>query len=453
MPPPPTDVSTQVIEPTGRLELDGVDVVVVEGPDRGVSRRLGPGGMRVGTGAASDLPLTDRTVSRLHCLLQFVGKTIRVSDSGSTNGTFVDGVRVFAAELAAGARLKVGETVLSVSPSGGERVQVELSARHRFGDVIGASPEMRRLYSILEKVAPTDSSVLIQGETGTGKELVARGIHDGSPRAKAPFVVVDCGSIAENLIESELFGHVRGAFSGAVSDRRGLVEEASGGTLFLDEIGELPPALQPRLLRVIETFEVRRVGGNTSKRVDVRIVAATNRPLAPSVNDGSFREDLYYRLAVVELHLPPLRARREDIPLLAEHFFRRYAGDKEPLPPELLSSLKSRAWPGNVRELRNYMERSVSLGYSAQGGTNATNAAAALPADPAAPVVPIHLPLKDARAAWTEQFELVYVKALLAKAEGNVTRAAELAGINRRSLQRLIVSLGIREPTERVDEE
>ena len=313
---------------------------------------------------------------------------------------------------------------------------------------------MRRLYSILEKVAPTDSSVLIQGETGTGKELVARGIHDGSPRAKAPFVVVDCGSIAENLIESELFGHVRGAFSGAVSDRRGLVEEASGGTLFLDEIGELPPALQPRLLRVIETFEVRRVGGNTSKRVDVRIVAATNRPLAPSVNDGSFREDLYYRLAVVELHLPPLRARREDIPLLAEHFFRRYAGDKEPLPPELLSSLKSRAWPGNVRELRNYMERSVSLGYSAQGGgTNAANAAAALPADPAAPVVPIHLPLKDARAAWTEQFELVYVKALLAKAEGNVTRAAELAGINRRSLQRLIVSLGIREPTERVDEE
>jgi DNA-binding NtrC family response regulator len=254
-------------------------------------------------------------------------------------------------------------------------------------------------------------------------------------------VVVDCGAIAENLIESELFGHVRGAFSGAVNDRRGLVEEADGGTLFLDEIGELPPSLQPRLLRVIETLEVRRVGANTSRRVDVRVVAATNRSLAQRVNEGSFREDLYYRLAVVELRLPPLRARREDIPLLAQHFFRRYAGDREPVPPELLSSLASRAWPGNVRELRNYVERSVSLGVAAASGSGP-------PAAAAEPTVPIHLPLKDARAAWTEQFELIYVKALLAKTEGNVTRAAELAGINRRSLQRLIASLGIRDPAE-----
>ena len=446
----PADVSTQVLSPTGRLELPSLEIVVVDGPDRGLARRLGPGGMRIGTGAASDLLLTDRTVSRLHCELRSIDGSIRILDSGSTNGTFVDGVRVYVAELAAGASIRLGETVLSVNPVG-ERLTIELSARHRFGDVIGASAEMRRLYGILEKVAPTDSSVLIQGETGTGKELVARGIHDASPRARFPFVVVDCGAIAENLIESELFGHVRGAFSGAVSDRRGLVEEANGGTLFLDEIGELPPSLQPRLLRVIETFEVRRVGGNTSRRVDVRIVAATNRALAPSVNEGSFREDLYYRLAVVELHLPPLRARREDIPLLAEHFFRRYAGTQGPLPPELLSSLASRAWPGNVRELRNYMERSVSLGYAASAATAGADVAQApAPAAPpgSEPVVPIHLPLKDARAAWTEQFELLYVKALLAKTEGNVTRAAELAGINRRSLQRLVASLGIREASE-----
>jgi transcriptional regulator with PAS, ATPase and Fis domain len=406
------------------------------------------------------------------------------------------------------APIRLRESILAVSPAG-ERLSVELSARHRFGDVIGASIEMRRLYGILERVAPTDSSVLIQGETGTGKELVARAVHDASPRARQPFVVVDCGAIAENLIESELFGHVRGAFSGAVGDRRGLLEEADGGTLFLDEIGELPPALQPRLLRVLETFEVRRVGSNTSRRVDVRVVAATNRPLAHAINAGTFREDLYYRLAVVELELPPLRARREDIALLAEVFFRRYAGDKEPLPPQLLSSLTSRAWPGNVRELRNYIERSVSMGVSAIGGGGRSGAAApdvaavdvaGLPgpsglsgmtdgraaaggaagagaaaasggagrgagpaagvaggagalrssgtADALAPVVPIHLPLKDARAAWTEQFELVYVKALLGKTEGNVTRAAELAGINRRSLQRLIASLGIREPVE-----
>jgi transcriptional regulator with PAS, ATPase and Fis domain len=321
-----------------------------------------------------------------------------------------------------------------------ERAVVELSPRHRFGDVVGKSPEMRRLYGILEKVAPTDSSVLIQGETGTGKELLARAIHDASKRAKQPFVVVDCGAIAENLIESELFGHVRGAFSGAVSDRRGLCEEANGGTLFLDEIGELPPALQPRLLRVIESLEVRRVGSNAPKRVDVRIVAATNRPLAHSINDGTFREDLYYRLAVVELHLPPLRARREDIPLLAEHFFRRYAGPDEPLPAALVSSLTSRAWPGNVRELRNYVERSVSMGHAAAAGLPPP-----APTDEVEPIVPVHLPLKDARAAWTEKFELLYVKALLAKTEGNVTRAAELAGINRRSLQRLIASLGIRQ--------
>ena len=439
-----TDVSTQVIEHPGRLEVPSVDIRVVEGPDRGLQRRLGATGIRIGTGAASDLQLTDRTVSRFHCDLRTVGGALQIVDSGSTNGTFVDGVRILAAELAPGARVRLGETTLAITPAG-ERCSVELSARHRFGEVIGASVEMRRMYGVLEKVAPTDASVLIQGETGTGKELVARAIHDASARARGPFIVVDCGAIAENLIESELFGHVRGAFSGAVADRRGLVEEADGGTLFLDEIGELPSSLQPRLLRVLEALEVRRVGGNTSRKVDVRVVAATNRPLAQSVNDGSFREDLYYRLAVVEIVLPPLRARREDIALLAEHFFRRYAGEKEPLPPAFLSSLTSRAWPGNVRELRNYIERSVSLGQASDGG------GASARVEPAAggqPVVPIHLPLKDARAAWTEQFELLYVKALLAKTQGNVTRAAELAGINRRSLQRLIASLGIREPAE-----
>jgi transcriptional regulator with PAS, ATPase and Fis domain len=432
------DVTTQVRKGEGRLELPTVEIRVMEGPDRGLARRLTDGGLRIGTGAASDLKLTDRTVSRLHCELRNVDGAVHIVDSGSTNGTYVDGVRVHSAEVAPGARVRLGETVLGIS--GGEgHYTVELSPRHRFGDVIGCSAEMRRLFSILEKIAPTDSSVLIQGETGTGKELLARAVHDASKRAKQPFIVVDCGAIAESLIESELFGHVRGAFSGAVSDRRGLVEEAHGGTLFLDEIGELPPALQPRLLRLIESFEVRRVGSNSSRRVDVRFIAATNRPLAHSINDGSFREDLYYRLAVVELQLPPLRARRDDIALLAEHFFHRYAGAEAPLPPDLVASLASRAWPGNVRELRNFIERSVSLGYS----STASHAAAPSPGAPGAveAIVPIHLPLKDARAAWTEQFELLYVKALLAKTEGNVTRAAELAGINRRSLQRLIASL------------
>ncbi len=439
--------TTQVLEHDDTLAVPAVEIQVVDGRDRGATCRLGPTRTRIGTGATSDLPLTDPTVSRLHCELRAAGRSVRIVDSGSTNGTFVDGVRVRDAELSLGARVRIGETVLAVD-GGGAPLNIELSPRHRFGQAIGASVEMRHLYGILERVAPTDTSVLIQGETGTGKELIARAIHDASPRSGAPFVVVDCGAIVENLIEGELFGHVRGAFSGAVSERRGLFEEAHGGTLFLDEIGELPPALQPRLLRAIESLEVRPVGGNTSRSIDVRVVAATNRPLARNVNDGTFREDLYYRLAVVELHLPPLRARREDIPLLAEHFFRRYAGDGVPVPPALLSSIASRAWPGNVRELRNYVERSVSLGVAAAGG-----AAPVRPTADDTPVVPVHLPLKDARAAWTEQFESIYVRTLLARTGGNVTRAAEMAGVNRRSLQRLMASLGIRPTAPRARED
>jgi transcriptional regulator with GAF, ATPase, and Fis domain len=446
----PSDVTTQVMDQPAKLEYPRIEMVVTEGPDMGLRRALDPAGMRIGTAASNEFPLKDRTVSRFHCEVRIAGNVARLVDSGSTNGTFVDGVRVRDAELSAGSKVRLGATVLSVFASG-ERALVDLSPRHSFGDVLGVSVEMRRLYAILEKIAPTDTTILIQGETGAGKELVARAIHDSSARANQPFVVVDCGAIAENLIESELFGHVRGAFSGAVSDRRGLFEEADGGTLFLDEIGELPPALQPKLLRVLERFEVRRVGSNTSKRVDVRIVAATNRPLAENVNAGTFREDLYYRIAVVELLLPPLRARREDIPLLAQHFFRRYAGDKESMPKELLSSLSSRAWPGNVRELRNFIERSVSLGFSPAVPSQMLVRDAAH-ATRLEEVVPSHLPLKDARLVWTEQFEILYVKALLEKTSGNVTRAAELAGVNRRSLQRLIASLGLRddEPPSRV---
>jgi transcriptional regulator with GAF, ATPase, and Fis domain len=433
--------TTQVLEPSGRLELPGVELQVIEGPDRGLVRRLGGATLRIGTGAGNDLRVVDPTISRLHCELRCGDGHLRLIDLESTNGTFIDGVRIYTAELTAGARVRLGGTVLTVATRG-QPIQVELSARHSFGEVIGKSTTMRALYGLLERVAPTDASLLLQGETGTGKELVARAIHDASPRAHKPFVVVDCGAIPENLIESELFGHVRGAFSGAIGDRCGLFEEADGGTLFLDEVGELPPPLQPRLLRVLETREVRRVGANTSRHVDVRVIAATNRPLAHAVNDGSFREDLYYRLAVVEAHLPPLRARREDIAPLAEHFFRRFAGDKEPIPPALLSSITSRAWPGNVRELRNYVERSVTLGCASPG---VAPPAASLPFEP---VVPVHLPLKDARAAWTEQFERIYVEALLAKTGGNVTRAADRAGVNRRSLQRLIASLGLRDPAD-----
>jgi transcriptional regulator with GAF, ATPase, and Fis domain len=451
-------VTTEILE-SGAARVPSLELVVTDGPDRGARCQVTPAGIRVGTAPNCALKLSDPTVSRLHCEVKSGTGEVRVSDLGSTNGTFIDGVRIHDAELTPGSRLRLGQSLIELSAGDGSYT-LELSPRHSFGDVIGQSLEMRRMYSVLEKVAPTTTTVLIQGETGVGKELVARAIHESSPRARKPFVVVDCGAIAETLIESELFGHVRGAFSGAVGDRRGLFEEADGGTLFLDEIGELPLSLQPKLLRALERLEVRRVGGNTSRTVDVRIVAATNRSLASSVNDGTFREDLYYRISVVEVLLPPLRTRRDDIPLLAEHFYRRYAGDREPMPSELVASVLHRAWPGNVRELRNFVERSVSLGIAShRPGSEAQNAGSgSAPSQPPPPVqggaiVPVHLPLKDARAAFTEQFELLYVRALLDKTGGNVTRAAELAGVNRRSLQRLIASLGLRGGTDTIPPE
>ncbi len=436
------DETTQVVEQGSRHEYPSYELTVLGGPDNALRKRIEIEGLTVGTGAICQMQLTDPTVSRMHCEVRIVDGVPRVVDMGSTNGVIVNGVRVQEAELVPNSTLQLGETTLRVD-AGDQLVRVELSMRNRFGGVLGASKEMRRLFTILEKASPTEATVLIQGETGVGKELVARAIHDNSERSEGPFVVVDCGAIAENLIESELFGHMRGAFSGAVSDRRGLFEEAHGGTLFLDEIGELPASLQPRLLRVLESREVRRIGSNQSRKIDVRIVAATNRPLAESINNGSFREDLYYRIAVVEVHLPPLRQRGDDIVMLAEHFYRRYAGEDESLPEGLKETLKARAWPGNVRELRNFIERSVSLGWSAPSSTSDKSVSDMAP-DVLASIVPTHLPLKDARAVWTEQFELLYVKAILGKTDGNVTRAAELAGVNRRSLQRLIANLHLR---------
>jgi transcriptional regulator with GAF, ATPase, and Fis domain len=253
-------------------------------------------------------------------------------------------------------------------------------------------------------------------------------------------VAVDCSAIPENLFESELFGHTRGAFSGAVGDRMGVIEEADKGTLFLDELGELPLSMQAKLLRALETRSVRRVGANSPRPVDVRVLAATNRPLDRCVNEGTFREDLYYRLAVVEVVLPPLRARDEDIAELAAHFYRARGGQGD-LPADFLARLRHRSFPGNVRELKHVIERAMLLGTIKPG-----------PAQRRAPELgtrvgempPLHLPLKDARIAWTENFELVYVRSVLARAQGNVTHAAELAGVSRRFLQRLIARLGVK---------
>ena len=436
------EIATQLLAAEVASVLPAVDLVVLDGLDRGARARVGTGGARVGTGASAHLRLRDPTVSRIHCEIRLRSSGVRVSDAGSTNGTWVDAMRVRDVDLSAGTRLRLGGTTVEVV-FGQTALQVPISSRDHLGDLLGGSVEMRRIYAILERVAPTDATVLVQGETGTGKEVVARTVHALSGRRDRAFVAVDCGAIAGSLIESELFGHVRGAFSGAISDRQGLFEEADGGTLFLDEIGELPLALQAKLLRALETREVRRVGSNQTRRIDVRLIAATNRSQAQSVNDGAFREDLYYRLAVVDVHVPPLRSRREDVRLLAQHFYERLRGAPGALPPQLLSELLTRSWPGNVRELRNVIERSVSLQWQEDEAATTRPADAPLPPGVEA-LIPHDLPLKEARQVYTDRFESLYLRALLQRTQGNVTRAAERAGVNRRHLQRMLARLGVR---------
>jgi transcriptional regulator with PAS, ATPase and Fis domain len=437
-------VTTDVLPRIPSIAFARVTLHVLEGTDAGVAFRLDAGATRVGTGPTCLVQLHDPSVSRVHCEIRVDPDGVTIIDLGSTNGTSIDGVEVREALLRSGARVRLGATTLQVAV-GDQPITMLIPERDRFGAVLGKSTAMRRLYGLLERVAPTESTVLLRGETGTGKEMVARAIHNASKRARGPFVAVDCGAIAETLIESELFGHVRGAFSGASADRRGLFEEANSGTIFLDEIGELPLQSQPKLLRALELREVRRVGGNTATRLDVRVVAATHRPLAASVNDGTFREDLYYRLAVFEITLPPLRDRREDIPLLAQHFYEQVTGDKTPLPPAVLDSLAHRSWSGNIRELKNFVERSACLGWSGEWTAEPPRQA---PVPAVEGLVRADLPLSEARALWSRQFESLYCAALLARTGGNVTRAAELAGISRRSLHRILADNHIRHTRE-----
>jgi DNA-binding NtrC family response regulator len=434
------DVTLQANNLDPHVDIVSVELTVAEGPGRGQRLQLGPGTARIGSAPGSQLCITDPHVSRMHCEVRIERDHATLLDLGSKNGTWVDGVRIQSAWLAPGSLIRLGSSAVRVE-YGRAPLHVAVSTRTRFGGLIGGSLEMRRAYALLERAAAAAATVLLRGETGTGKELAARAIHQSSPRAAGPFVPVDCGSIAATLIESELFGHTRGAFSGAVGDRKGLFEEAHGGTIFLDEIGELPIALQPRLLRALETREVRRIGSNTPRAIDVRVVAATNRSLARAVNEGVFREDLYYRLAVVEIEMPPLRSRREDIPVLADEFNERFAGAGAPIPPEVMSSLLDRSWPGNVRELRNFVERGATIGWLLERPGTGPAAPPEVPAGLEA-AIDAEQPLAEARNRFVAVFERAYVQKLLRATGGNVTRAAELAGVNRRTIQRLVARSG-----------
>ncbi len=321
--------------------------------------------------------------------------------------------------------------------------QVDLSVR--FGDIVGSSAPMRRLFETIAIVAPADSCTLVVGESGTGKELVARAIHRQSRRSNKAFVAINCGALTETVLESELFGHTRGAFTGAVSARRGLFEEASGGTLLLDEVGELSPATQVRLLRVLQEREVRPLGSNEPRPVDVRIIAATHRELSTLVSEGSFRQDLYYRLDVVSIRLPPLRERIEDVPLLAQHFLRKHAArlslDAQGIAPATIEKLCAYDWPGNIRELENVIERALVLGRGNRIGL------ASLPAQ-----LRSHSQASSRSAelsSWAEAraaFELDYLQRAVSQAGGNVSRAAKVAGLDRSNFRRLLKRRGLLEP-------
>jgi transcriptional regulator with PAS, ATPase and Fis domain len=414
--------------------------------------------IRIGSAKTGDIVLTDPTVSRHHAEIRRGRDGVILRDMGSTNGVFVGQVRAKEVYLGPDTHFRVGRTELIFTPAD-EIIDVAPSSADHFENLIGNSVAMREVFGILERVAPTDLTVLITGETGTGKELASRAVHQGSKRAKGPFVVFDCGAAADNLIESALFGHQRGAFTGAVGARPGVFEMSHGGTIFLDEIGELPLELQPKLLRVLEQREVRRVGASKTKAVDVRVVAATNRKLREEVDAGRFREDLYYRLAVVEMVMPPLRDRMEDLELLAHHLLERSSHNTRvrEIAPTVLQIFRSYHWPGNVRELNNVVERSLPFSDGpiitidalpeALKGTGKTPSTTTVPdltqSGGSVPQPASSLPFKDAKDQLVEAFERQYLIDLLERHDGNVSKAARVADMDRKTITRLMKKHGI----------
>jgi DNA-binding NtrC family response regulator len=427
------------------LPVRTLRIEVVRGPDSGKTFLAQGGSASIGTAPGNDLVLTDETVSRYHVELLRDGDRVLVVDHGSTNGVLSGTMLIDRARITPGTILSLGKTQVKIDD--GETVTVELSDKESLGRLRGRSPPMRQMIAHLERAARTDASMLLLGETGTGKEVIARAVHEASPRADKPFEIVDCGSLLPTLIASELFGHERGAFTGAEKQHVGAFERAHGGTLFLDEVGELPPAVQSTLLGALERRRFRRLGGNHEISVDVRVISATNRDLRVEVNSGRFRQDLYFRLAVVLIRVPPLRERVGDIPILVEHFLREVGDERaadDVIPPAAMQSLKAHHWPGNVRELRNLVEATLAIGEAPR-----------IDRDPEAPnanatflTVPVEALLdstyKDARQQLLHDFETVYLKTLLDRSDGNVSSAARRARMDRSYLIQMLKRHGIR---------
>ena len=431
-----------------RVEARPVQTLRVEvtaGPDKGRQLSVDEDRMAVGTAENNELVLSDDTVSRYHLDLIRVPEGVAVEDHGSTNGTYVGPVRIERAVIAPGTHILVGRTHLRIS-DGRLRVPEPLPALQELHGLIGETSEMRRLMARIERVGSTEASVLLLGETGTGKEVIARAIHLCSERAQSAFEIVDCGALMPTLVASELFGHEKGAFTGANHQHIGAFERAAGGTIFLDEIGELPANLQIQLLGVLERRAFKRVGGSHYIPTDVRVVAATHQDLRRWVNTGEFRQDLYYRLAVARLEVPALRERVEDVPILVEHFLRKLGVQgnlAEFFPSFAIDVMKRYHWPGNVRELRNYVEAAVAFGEPPP-----VDAAAPLEAEPSMQGDPYEkvyeMTYARARDEILADFQRAYFRALLARSKNNVSQAARFAEMNRPHLVTLLQKLGLR---------
>jgi DNA-binding NtrC family response regulator len=448
--------------PSHTVDLSGaggapvaLKLVVVAGPEAGTEVPIGTV-TEIGADPSCQLVLSDAAVSRKHVKVAVDGGRIIVTDLGSRNGTFVGETRFKEAEVPVGTVLRLGKSLVAIQPRW--RIQeVPPSTARAFGDLHGESLAMREVFAILERVSRSKITVLVEGESGTGKELVARSIHKASPRAQRPYVVFDCSSVPADLAESELFGHKKGAFSGATSDRAGAFQSANGGTICLDELGELPLDLQPKLLRALENQEVRAVGEDAPRKIDVRVIASTNRDLNAEVQQGRFRADLLYRLEVVRLRMPPLRARPEDVPGLIESILAGQLPPGDRVEGENLHKLTSYAWPGNVRELKNTLARAVALGTT-EDGSPARFADLVFNLGPASssprtigfefPGVAGEVAYKEARAQLIDSFERAYVGALRKRYPGNITRAAAGAGLSRKHLYDLLKRVEGKEPSE-----
>jgi len=393
------------------------------------TRRCVEDAVTLGSHEGNTMVVPDRTVSRFHARLELDPLGYLITDLDSTNGTFVNDLRVLQAYLEPRCKIRLGDAELEFAVEREEQ-SLGLADGDRFGAMIGQSPAMRRLFDELSRIAPAESTVLLQGETGSGKDVAATEIHRHSARCKGPFVVVDCGGLPEQLIDSELFGHERGAYTGAERARSGAFEEADGGTLFLDEVAELSPPLQVKLLRALEARQVKRIGGNDWRKVDVRVIAATHQDLARLCNQRLFREDLYFRLAVLTVRIPPLRERLEDLPLLVHAITDELGAQGLALDERVMEALKARRWAGNVRELRNVVSRAMVLGAAAleegadRGGESEE-------------------PFKLAKARKIEEFEKEYLTELLTRHRGNVTGAARAAEVDPAWIFRLVKRHGI----------